>query len=248
MNYNHPELLDKIAGEYALGTLSPGANRRFRQLLDTSAMARSAALRWEDRLHKLAGSVPREAPPEHLWAKVEARIRPAASASATRSPPWWRAVWKPALGFAFGALMTVGLVRMQPDALVSVDEVAELQQALPQSYVGLLLDTQGQPALLVSATRHGKRVTVKSLQPLQVPTGKVLRVWALPKDGPPFPLGIAIPTEPPGNTTFDMAATSEALLSRVQRLVVSVEPTAWAAPGAAPIEPFLLTGNCVKLW
>jgi hypothetical protein len=43
-----------------------------------------------------------------------------------------------------------------------------------------------------------------------------------------------------------MADTSEKLLSNVPRLAISVE-NAPARAGTAPA-PYLLTGNCVKLW
>ena len=133
-----------------------------------------------------------------------------------------------------------------PGAFVSLDELAQREQALPQSYVGLLLDREGLPTLLISSTRHGTRVTVKSLRPVTVPAGKVAQVWALPKEGAPFPLGVAVPTKPPGSTSFEMSATSEKLLSNVTRLAVSFED-APARAGATPGE-FVLIGPCVKLW
>ena len=71
---------------------------------------------------------------------------------------------KPALGFAFGVAATVGLVQLQPQQFVTLDELAQKQQALPQSYVGLLTDKDNQPTVLVSSTRHGQRVTVKFLR------------------------------------------------------------------------------------
>jgi len=100
--------------------------------------------------------------------------------------------------------------------------------------------------VLIRPTRHGTRVSVKSLRPIAVPVGKVAQVWALPKEGAPFPIGIAVPTKPPGSTSFEMSATSEKLLSNVTRLAVSFED-APARAGATPSE-FVLIGPCVKLW
>jgi anti-sigma-K factor RskA len=143
-------------------------------------------------------------------------------------------------------VLTFSLVQVMPGAFVSLDNLAQREQALPQSYVGLLLDGEGMPTLLISSTRHGSRVTVKSLRPVTVPSGKVAQVWALPKEGAPFPIGVATPTKPPGSTTFDMSASSEKLLSAVTRLAVSFEDApvqATAAPAA-----FVLSGPCVKLW
>ena len=132
-------------------------------------------------------------------------------------------------------MLTIALVRLMPGAFVSLDELAQREQSLPQSYVGLLLDREGVPTLLISSTRHGTRVTVKSLRPVSLPAGKVAQVWALPKEGAPFPLGVAIPAKPPGSTSFEISATSEKLLSNVTRLAVLVRRCARAG-GCHPAE------------
>jgi anti-sigma-K factor RskA len=87
---------------------------------------------------------------------------------------------------------------------------------------------------------------VKFLRPVAVPAGKVIQVWALPKDGAPFALGVAAPAAPPKSTTFETSASSEKLLSAVPRLAVSFEDKP-AQAGATPNE-FVLSGFCVKLW
>lgn len=252
MNYDRPELLDRLAGGYVLGTLRGGARRRFERLIAQRPAARAAVAAWEQRMAPLAQSVPPVAPPARVWAAIDARTaaratdRPGAARSAAGGRRW--PAWLgPALGVAFGAVLTVGVVRLEPGLLMSLERLAQREQALPQSYVGLLTDAQNQPTLLVSSTRHGTRVTVKFLRPVAVPAGQVIQVWALPKDGAPIPLGVAPPATPPGSTQFALAATSDALLSNVPRLAVSFEPApVTAAPAAAPV--FVLSGFCVKLW
>ena len=86
-------------------------------------------------------------------------------------------------------------------------------------------------------------MSIKVLRPIDAPVGTVLQLWALPRDGEPFPLGV-VPRE--GKGAFEMPDTSEKLLSNVPRLAVSVEARP-AARGATP-EGFVLTGHCVKLW
>jgi anti-sigma-K factor RskA len=245
VNYNRADLLDRLASEYVLGTLHGAARRRFDKLLTESAAARAAVQAWEGRLAALASSVPPVAPPSRVWTATEARIASTALRRGSR-PSWWSSLWKPALGFALGAALTVALVQMMPSAFVSLNELAQREQALPQSYVGLLLDRENLPTLLISSTRYGTRVTVKSLRPVAAPAGKVAQVWALPKEGAAFPIGVAVPTKPPGSTSFEMSSTSEKLLANVTRLAVSFED-APARAGATPGE-FVLIGPCVKLW
>lgn len=245
MNYNRVDLLDRLASEYVLGTLHGAARRRFDKVLKASPAARAAVQEWEELLAPLAASVPAVAPPPRVWTAIEARVALGRGAR-TETRTWLRHLWKPALGFAFGAALTFALVQLMPGTFVSLDGLAQREQALPQSYVGLLLDREGLPTLLISSTRHGTRVTVKSLRPIAVPAGKIAQVWALPKEGAPFPIGVATPVKPPGSTSFEISATSEKLLANVTRLAVSFEDVP-AMPGATPSE-FVLIGHCVKLW
>ena len=244
MNYQHPELLDRLAAEYVLGTLRGGARRRFEQILQRQPSARLAVQTWEELLAPLTSAVPPVAPSAGVWQRIEARTAPPRAVAAKRSA--WASWWRPALGFAFGVLATIGIVQFAPERFMSLDGLAQREQALPQSYVGLLVDKEGLQTLLVSSTRHGTRVTVKSLRPVAMPPGKVLQLWALPRDAAPFPLGTIEPATPPGSTHFDMIGTSEKLLANVPRLAVSVED-APGKPGRAPGE-FILSGFCVKLW
>ena len=196
MNYNRADLLDRLASEYVLGTLHGAARRRFDKLLIESVAARAAVQAWEQRLALLANAIPPVSPPAHVWTAIEARVRSAVASTAMThgaQGSWWSRLWKPALGFAFGAALTFALVQLMPGAFVSLDGLAQREQALPQSYVGLLSDREGLPTLLISSTRHGTRVTVKSLRPVTVPAGKVAQVWALPKEGAAFPIGVAVP-------------------------------------------------------
>jgi anti-sigma-K factor RskA len=150
---------------------------------------------------------------------------------------------------AFGVIASIALVRQMPEQFVSLDQVAERQQGLPQSYIGLLTDHEGRPVVLASSTRHGRRLTLKVLRPIDLPAGKVLQLWALPRDKagnplPAFPLGIVPPAK--GSSGFDLSDSAEKLLSNVAQLAVTIQD-APASPGEIPGE-FFLKGHCVKLW
>jgi anti-sigma-K factor RskA len=97
--------------------------------------------------------------------------------------------------------------------------------------------------LLASSTRYGRILSVKRLRPVEVPSGRVAVLWALPREGAPFAVGVVPPAE---KATLTLADTSEKLFFNVPRLAVSFE-TSMPAPGATP-SPFVLTGHCVKLW
>jgi anti-sigma-K factor RskA len=238
MKYDDPELLVRLAAAYVFGSLSSRARRRFERLRQRVPAAEKAVRDWERRLMPLSGSVPSERPPARVWNAIDERTGGGERGAST--PPWrWL---RPVLGFAFGVLATLGVVRLFPDAM-PIEAIVQERGTLPQSYVGLLTDTQNNAVLLASSTRYGRILSIKRLRPVEVPSGRVAVLWALPREGAPFALGVVPPSE---KTTLTLADTSEKLFFNVPRLAVSFE-TGVPAPGATP-SPFVLTGHCVKLW
>ena len=244
MNYLHPERLDRLAREYALGTLSGGARRRFERVLRQSPAATLAVGVWQERLTHLSESVPAMQPRAAVWQGLEQRLFASAAPADTGSPWRWLAALFSArtLGSALaGVFLCVLVLRLQP-GLIGMEPQRE---TLPASYVGLLTDASGQPAVLASSLRHGRQLTVKLLRPLVVPAGKIAQLWALPRDGSaPFPVG-ALPAQ--GSGTVTLADSSEALFAKVSQLAVSIE-AAPAPTGGKPSGDFVLSGHCVKLW
>ena len=254
MNYLRPERLDRLAREYALGTLAGPARRRFERLLrQTPAVALAVGV-WQERLARLAGAVPAIEPSSAVWRGLEQRLFAASAraAPAPAGPLQW--LWglrsgllsgllsRRALGGALAGVFLCALVlRLQP-GLIGMEPQFD---ALPASYVGLLTDSAGKPAVLASSRRHGRQLTVKLLQSVAIPAGLVAQLWALPKDGSAaFPVG-TVPGS--GSATVPLADTSEKLFFNVSRLAVSIEP-APAKAGDKPSGDFVLSGPCVKLW
>lgn len=244
MNYDRPALLESLASEYVLGTLRGPARRRFERLLGSLHNARMAVSAWESRLHPLAQSVPQSAPSVQVWKRIESHISGARAQRTTAGT--WRLNWlRPLAGVLSGIIMGVLIVKMAPSAFFPIE--GQQEKALSQSYVGLLLDQEGIPAVLASSTRHGKRLQLKILKPITVPADQALTLWALPHgqaggDLPPIRLG-NIPSQ--GKGELILADTAEKLLANVSRLGVSLE-----APGSPPESPsaFVLSGHCVRLW
>ena len=74
MDYSRPELADRLAAEYVLGTLRGAARSRFETLLPAHPALRAAVTQWQLRLHPLAASVAEVQPPSHVWPRIEARL------------------------------------------------------------------------------------------------------------------------------------------------------------------------------
>jgi anti-sigma-K factor RskA len=246
MNYLLPERLDRLAREYALGTLAGPARRRFERVLRQSPAAALAVDVWQERLAPLAHGVAPLQPRAAVWAGLEQRLFATAASAATRSAGatgWLKRLFSArSLGGALAGIVLCALVLRIEPGLIGLEPQID---ALPQSYVGLLTDASGQATVLASSRRQGRLLTVKLLQPVVVPAGRVAQLWALPKDGSAaFPVGV-VPAS--GSGTIMLADTSEKLFFNVARLAVSLEPAA-AQPGDKPTSEFVLSGHCVKLW
>lgn len=241
MNLLHPERLERLAREYVLGTLTGRARRRFERMLAEAPLAGRVVARWQQRFDTLAAGVPPVQPREQVWESLQQRLFAAREAPARGLWSRLQALLAPRVlgGVLAGVLMATVVLRLQPQWL----DLETRSDALPQSYVGLLVNDAGQATLLASSRRHGRSITVKLLQPLQVPEGQVARLWALPRDGAPFLVGL-VPAR--GSATIALTDSAEKLFFTVAKLGVTIEPV--AAGAAAPSTPFVASGHCVKLW
>jgi anti-sigma-K factor RskA len=247
VNYLHPQRLDRLAREYVLGTLTGGARRRFERLLRQAPAAMLAVSAWQERFDVLAAAVPPMQPREAVWQGLEQRLfKPRPEPARALRPLQWLSTLlsgRALAGALAGVLVATVVLRTEPQ-WVGLEAPSE---ALPASYVGLLLDNAGKPALLANSRRHGRQLTVKVLQPIAVPAGQVAQLWALPAKGDPFPVAALPPLPARGSVTLPLPDTSEKLFATVPRLAVTFDPVP-ANPGETMRSEPVLTGHCVKLW
>jgi anti-sigma-K factor RskA len=247
MNYLRPGRLDPLAREYALGTLAGGARRRFERLLAESNAARNAVVAWQERLSPLLMDVRPLRPRERVWQGLREGLfaSPASTrTAAARGGSWLGELlsWRSGGVALTSALLCALVLRVQPGWI----GLEPHRDALPASYVGLLTDSAGEPTLLASSRRHSRQLQVKLLQPIAVPPGQVALLWGLPQDGGALLVVGVLPTAGTA-ATVELADSAEKVFFKIARLGVSFEPAGAASP-AAPSEPFVLTGHCVKLW
>lgn len=249
MNYLRPELLDRLAREYALGTLQGPARRRFEAIRRRAPLAAMAVVRWQERLGHLASGVPQMQPSPHVWQQLEQRLfaAPAAARPAAAKSPlqalwaWLGGASRPLGGALAGVLLCALVLRTQPE-LIGLQKPSD---SFAPSYVGVLTDAQQQPVLLAGSLRHGRQLTLRLLKPLDVPPGKVAQLWALPTGAAPLPL--AVVSAAPGKSSVALPAASEVLFAQVPRLGLSFEDRPMNT-GDQPSGEFVISGNCVKLW
>ena len=91
-----PELQDRLAAEYVLGTLRGSARARFQRMLREDASLRIAVEAWQSRLIPLASAVEPVDPPRRVWEGIQARTSSQASAAESSAGGLWNslAFWR----------------------------------------------------------------------------------------------------------------------------------------------------------
>lgn len=225
-----PQLADRLAAAYALGTLRGGARRRFEAMARQSPGLRGRALAWQERLAAMTELQTGEAPSPNVWKRIALALhQEREQAAAAVAPARGRR------GFWRGAALAGGFVAVLAFALAGW--LGTQLDARPEiRYVALLHDGRSAPALLATFdARHGT-LTLKRLGDFREPPDRSLQLWALPPSGAPQSLGLL------GADALTRLPVAEGRLRAVPALAVSLEPRGGAPAGSGPTGPVLFQG------
>jgi anti-sigma-K factor RskA len=233
--YSNPELRERLAAEYVIGTLRGRARARFQALQRYDPELRRIVADWEARLTPLAAAAGEVPPPARLQHAVARRIAGAARASDTWAGlAFWRGLAVASTAFVLILAAFIGYApRPEP----------------PMAMIAVMNDERGQPALVVSwpqmkAMREPYvRIKVVQEHPVMAP-GTTWEMWMLPPGkGAPVSMGRI-------NTDADQTMRLKpALVTRMEGawgLAMSVEPEG-GSPTGAPTGPVIFKGQCVKI-
>jgi anti-sigma-K factor RskA len=175
------EAIERLAGEYVLGTLRGPARARFEDLLGTDDFARQQVDAWHARLAPLDRNVKPVTPPAAVWDGIEARL------GATRAAPvrrdrvqTWRAL---AAGFAFLSFVLTALLLMQPAGEARATAVAVMN------------NQDGKAAWVLKAQADGS-LRIECVAPVTLTQVWDYELWVKqPNGAPPRSLGV-VPARP----------------------------------------------------
>jgi len=229
-SYKNPELREKLASEYVIGTLRGRARARFQALLRYDPGLRQIVAEWEARLTPLAVAAGEIAPPTRVWRAVAQRI----AGGATKGLAFWRGLAVTSTAFVLILAAFIGLApRPEP----------------PMAMVAVMSDDKGEPALVVSwppmkATRDPYvRIKVVQEHPVMAP-GTTWEMWMLPR-GKAAPVSMGLITTDADQTM----RIKPALANRMEGaygMAMSVEPEG-GSPTGAPTGPVIFKGQCVRI-
>jgi len=235
----HPDLLDRMAAQYALGVLRGGARRRMEQLAQQEPAVRAAVARWQARLAGVAELQAPIVPVEAVWCGIENRLGWKAPPALGREPGHaggWRHLWQ-APTFWRGAAAAMAVIAVV--AVVGTRGLWPTRQQGPGTVVALLQSQQAQAAMLVSWNAADRTLVVRRLDNLPLTDQQVLQLWALPDSGKPQSLGVI-------GRAREVRLPLAALPANVPALAVSVEPVGGSRNPDGPSGPVVFQGALLK--
>ena len=258
---NHPELLERLASSYALGTLRGGARRRFEALSREHSVVRASALLWQSRMASLNELQTQALPSPAVWTRIDnlvkadlqARAMLAARQSAsaqTASRDTGIAAWLRSLSLwrgvaAAGALASVVAVVTGLNLRQQMgSEIAQLQARLlatPQiEYVAVLADDKSAASMLVTFDTKNRKLTLQRLGAFQEASDRSLQLWALPPGGGPKSLGVL------GTDKLLQLTAAGDDVRAVPTLAISLEPKGGVPSAGGPTGPVLFKGALIQ--
>lgn len=244
----HPELADRLAAAYALGTLRGGARRRFEALARQSPQLRAQALVWQERFSSLTELQPRAAPDPNVWKRIENLLPPAAPVPAAAPPLGSRldhlvSVWRrTALGglAATAASVVIGIgfathLQQRNEALT-----AKLQSQQAMEFVAVLSDQQQNASLLVTFDPQRQMLTLKRVGAMNEPPDRSLQLWSVMPGSKPRSLGLV------GDKPMTTMPDAMPEMHDKPLLAVSLEPRGGAPAGSGPTGPVLFKGPLLQ--
>lgn len=265
-----PDLMDRLAADYALGTLRGGARRRFEALARRSPTLRVTAQVWQERLMAITELQQTDTPAAHVWQRIEnllaaeprAALAPAPAADGPavqllrRARNWWRAGALAATVAAVAAVAITLQLRGELDgtqaqiaqlqaqglqlARANQQLVAQLQAQPEVRYVSVLHDDKATPTMLALYDPKHNTLTLKRMVDFQEGPEKSLQLWAVPPAGAPLSLGVLAESQ-----VLRLPA-SEQVVGRSPLLAITLEAKGGVPEGTPAQGPVIWKGAVLQ--
>jgi anti-sigma-K factor RskA len=209
MKPDNPELVDRLAAEYVLGTLRGPARRRFERWRADTPYVDQRCRYWEEHLMHVAKGLKPVQPPAHVWSAIRKRL----NLTPHRSPRRWARSW----ALAASLLLVAGLAGLL---------YWRSLPAVRATAVATISAQSGDEIWQVEVFGTTNRLVVRAAKLPERPAGHDYELWALPEGGNPVSLGV-LPVE--GTSNRALSAIQKAALASSSKVAVSIEP-----PGGSP--------------
>jgi anti-sigma-K factor RskA len=204
MKPDNPEIIDRLASEYALGTLRGPARRRFERWRANTPFVDQRCRFWEERLMHLAKGLTSVQPPAHVWAAIQRRLNLTTGRSARRRIR--------SFALAASVVLVVGLAALLYWRSLPADRATAVATISAKS---------GDHIWELQVFGNTDRLVARAAKLPARPPGSDYELWALPKGAAPVSLGI-LPAAGASSRTLTLAQKRALALS--SQVAVSIEP------------------------
>ncbi len=168
MTPDNPELIDRLASEYALGTLRGPARRRFERWRASAPFVDERCRFWEERLMHLARNLKPVQPPAHVWPAIQRRLNFTTRSSALRRTRLF--------ALAASVMLIVGLASLLYWRSVPANRA---------TVVATISTKSGEHLWELEVFGKADRLVARVAKLPARPAGSDYELWALPKGGAP---------------------------------------------------------------
>jgi anti-sigma-K factor RskA len=234
---DNPELVDRLAAEYVLGTLRGAARRRFERWRVDSALVEERCRRWEERLLPLARGLAPVRPPSEVWEGIRARLALASAPTGSsqtrisgRVRPRVR-YGRRLLALAASLLVVAGLGALLYRGRGADAITQRATIAVPSGWVAWTVEVHAAPL-------HRAQLVIRAGALPGRQAGHDYELWALAAGGRPISLGV-LPAA--GDVAHrPLSAAQRDALAGATQVAVSLEPEGGSRTGQ-PTGPVVLT-------
>jgi anti-sigma-K factor RskA len=222
-----PELIDKLANEYALGTLHGPARSRFEKLASAHPSIKQRVRYWQNNYADLARKAEPVRPSPQVWKNINGTLFP--------KPKRNQAYLFGLLGSVCSALLVLVAIYFIPtQAPVPVT---------PESQVAFIGES-AQPQWIIQVDLEKGELTTTAINASAAAIDKTFELWSLPQNANPRSLGLL-----PVNGSSQTNTLSPAVLNLLKQndtVAVSIEP-AGGSPTGLPTGEVVYTGAFYRL-
>jgi anti-sigma-K factor RskA len=211
MTPDNREIIDRLASEYALGTLRGAARRRFERWRASTPFVNERCLFWEERLMHLAKNLKPVQPPAHVWAAISRRLNLKTRQTALRRIR--------SFALAASVVLMVGVA-----ALLYWRGLP----AIRATAVATISAKSGEHLWELEVFGNADRLVARVAKLPARPAGSDYELWALPKGAAPVSLGV-LPAA--GASTRTLTVMQKQALARSIQVAVSIEPLGGSPTG-----------------
>lgn len=243
---NKPDLQQKLAAEYVLGTLKFGARRRFEYWLQQDAALQQVVREWQAKLMPMAEFSKATPPAVRVWLALEKRLY----LSTAQAPKWWRNLLD-SLTFWRG----LGLVTSSMAVLMLVVLMSQPgDEFLPSNnFVATLSDDKSQAVAVISGDLKHRRLAVRFVMPQNIAADKSLELWAVAKNGKVKSLGLVDYDSKHSNRVvgsdyiINLPMPEDMTPDTTPLLAITLEPKGGSGNPEKPSGPIIFKGSWLRL-